>query len=209
MKSRRNYLLGGLLILLLAGGASLFGQGPGQEPPEAPLPDELDDLDLLDDMDALDDLDAFAHQPEMRERLGITDAQVEQLRTLRRTAAKSGIRNRADWAVKRIELEELLEADKPDRTLIDKKLREIADLQYGMLKARVDTRLALAGVLTPEQRSKLRSMMRQRMRGRMQRGRRGPQMQEPGFGPRGSGRRGFGMRDRAQPPPPPPPPPSQ
>ncbi|MFQ5816831.1 MAG: Spy/CpxP family protein refolding chaperone [Terriglobia bacterium] len=179
MKSGRNSLLSALVaIFLLAGAAALgppsgFAQEADPNLPEAALPDDFDDLG------------AVADQPGIREQLGITDAQIEQLRAAGREALKQRIRTRAEWRVKQIELQELLAADTPDRALIEKKVREIGDLQYGMLKSRVDTRLALAGILTPEQRSKLRSLRHQRMRAhRRGRGQRGFRRQRREMGER-------------------------
>lgn len=206
MKSSRKYFLGGLLMLVLAtGGVWLFAQEAPQGPPEPPAPPgEFDDVAIEPDW------------PDMDQQLGLTEAQREQLRALGREAVKSAIRNRADMALRRMELNELLEADTPDRTLVDKKLREVADLQYGILKARTENRMALAKVFTPEQRGKLRTLMRQRMRARLHR--RGPRFGGQGWGrPEfGPGRRGFGMpgfeqrgpgrRSPGGPPPPPPPP---
>ncbi|MFQ5926640.1 MAG: Spy/CpxP family protein refolding chaperone [Terriglobia bacterium] len=191
--SGRNAFLASLVVLLLIAGAASLLPAPGvaQEsdpnPSEAPLPDDFDDPAVLGD------------EPGIRDELGITDAQREQLRALRRDALKKGIRNRAEWRVKQIELQELLAADTPDPALVERKVGEIGDLQHQMLRSRVDTRLALAGILTPEQRSKLRRLARQRMRargrgfGRHGFRRRGFRRGERGFG---FGRRGFGRRHR-------------
>ncbi|MBI4462881.1 MAG: periplasmic heavy metal sensor [Acidobacteria bacterium] len=188
--SRKTVIAAVCALLLTAGGAALLGQSPEPLPPEPPV---------------FDDTGPLVDNPGLREELALSEAQIEQLRALGHEAAKTGIRHRADLAVKRMELEELLEAETPDRALVDKKLREISDLQHVMLKSRVDSRLALAGVLTPEQRAKLRSRLQDRARGRhgFRRGERGfggRGFQERGFGPRGFGGRG-GIPPRPEAPP--------
>ena len=59
--------------------------------------------------------------PSFRERLGITPEQVLKIRTQTSDFRKKQIRNQAELQVKRIELHDLLSADKPDRAAIDKK----------------------------------------------------------------------------------------
>lgn len=158
MNVDRNLALTGLLALALAAGLVWAAdqseeplppgppaQSPGVGPPVQP--------DLLD---------YLWYDPAVVQQLGITAAQAEQLRTLRREAAKVRIRQRADMALKQVELRELLAAETPDRALIETKLREISDLQHALLKSRIDSRLALQDVLTPEQRTKLRALRGQR-----------------------------------------------
>ncbi len=99
---------------------------------------------------------------------------------------KAQIRNRAELEVKRLELAELLEADKPDRTPIDKKLRDISEAQFAFEKSRIDHHLAVQGALTREQREKLKQMFSELHRPF---GERGPSRNGPG-GLRGPGRPG-------------------
>lgn len=105
----------------------------------------------------------FLNDPAFRERIGITAEQAEKLRAQGMAAAKTTVRLRADQQIKRIELAELLHAEKPDRVAIDKKLREVADLHYASLKARTDNMLAMRELLTPEQREKIHAFARERM----------------------------------------------
>ncbi len=124
--------------------------------------------------------------PEIRQRLGISSEQAAKIRQQELDFRKAQIRNRADHEVKRLELAELLEAEKPDRTMIDKKLREISETQFAAEKSRIDHRLAMREALTPEQREKLKQMFREFRR---QRGERGFGHFGPG-GPGGMGPRG-------------------
>jgi Spy/CpxP family protein refolding chaperone len=129
--------------------------------------------------------------PNVRQQLGVTTEQVAKIRQQESDFRKTEIRNRADLEIKRMDLNDLLSADKPDRSAIDSKLQEISAAQLAMEKASIDNRLDMRDALTPAQRQKLQQMM-------MQRGQRGP---SPGGnnggntaprGPRGAGRGGPG-----------------
>ncbi len=124
--------------------------------------------------------------PETRQRLGISSEQAAKIRQQELDFRKAQIRNRADHEVKRLELEELLAAEKPDRTQIDKKLREISDSRFAGEKSRIDHHLAMREALTPEQREKLKQMFSEFRR---QRGERGFGHFGPG-GPEGMEHRG-------------------
>ena len=133
----------------------------------------------------------WAADPGLKEELGLTDEQTQQLRSLAHQNLKQRIRTDAELRIKRLELEELMEADAPDRAQIDKKLAELTSAQAAMTRMHVEHRLAFRSLLTPEQRSKLQQRMHQRMgRGMRDRGGRdgfGPRhhgpRREPGFGP--------------------------
>ncbi len=139
--------------------------------------------------------------PALQEQLGLTEEQTERLRALRSDAAKSGIRTRAESRIKRLELRELLQAEEPNRALIEKKVRELSDASYAAQMQRIDQRLAFRSVLTPDQREKMRNLRRQF---RQRRGGRGFGSGPRRFGPhrRGSGP-GRGMEPAPEPEEPP------
>jgi Spy/CpxP family protein refolding chaperone len=118
---------------------------------------------------------ALLENDRVKAALGLTEQQVDRLRQITVEAEKSAVKTRADLAVRRIELRELLRADKPDREAIMKKVQEISDLRGQVMKQHVESILAVKTVLTPEQQQKLRAF---RARG----GRAG------GWGPRPSSR---------------------
>jgi Spy/CpxP family protein refolding chaperone len=184
LKNRTTWVLLAALSLMLAAGTLWALQGPqGSDEPQGP--------------------------PRARmggpgggpmDELGLTEEQQEKLRALHTEGRKAGIRSRADMQLKRMELEELLEADEPNQAAIDKTLRELNDLRGAALKRHIDQRLGFQRLLTAEQRAKFKSF-------RMQRGRmfrhhmRQRFMDGPGGGERwqrrgpGSGRgEGFGRR---------------
>lgn len=93
--------------------------------------------------------------------LGLSADQAAQIEKLRVEGRKQGIRQRADLAIARIELQELMSAPTVDEEAVAAKVKAISDLQAAGLKARVDERLAMRRVLTPEQQEKMKQLMRQ------------------------------------------------
>ncbi len=133
--------------------------------------------------------------PALREELGLTEEQQSKLRSLGFDAAKSGLRAHTDLQIRRMELEELLQQDTPDKVDLDKRIKALTDAQTAMTRQRIEHRLAFRNVLTPEQRTKMRNLMAQRM----ERGR-GMKWQERG--PEG-GRKQMRFRRSPEGPPPP------
>lgn len=116
----------------------------------------------------------------LRSEVGLSDEQAAELRRLRTEERKQAIRRRADLAIARVELDEALEAPTVDEKLIATRVRAVSDLQAAELRARVDRRLALRKVLTPEQQDKLRQLQREgRERGGRRRGAAGAPPAEP------------------------------
>jgi Spy/CpxP family protein refolding chaperone len=122
---------------------------------------------------ALPDPDPVAAGPDMariQQQVGLTDAQVTQLKKLWGDQRKLGIRRRADMSIARLEMEELLDGPSIDEKALNAKVKELSDLQAATLRSRVDAQLALRKVVTPEQHQKLRGLLRERR----WRGREGP-----------------------------------
>ena len=119
--------------------------------------------------------------------LGLSAEQSAQLQKMKVEGRKQAIRQRADLAVARIELEELMDAPVVDQKAIDAKVKAISDLQAAALKARTDERLALRKILTPEQQAKMKQVMQQR---RAERGAR-PARAWRGRGPTGPAPQGM------------------
>jgi Spy/CpxP family protein refolding chaperone len=128
-------------------------------------------------------LGRLLNDPAIRQQVGISAEQAAKIRQQESDFRKTAIRDRADVQVKRIDLQDLLAADKPDRAAIDSKLQEISVAQLALEKAAVDQRLNMRDAITPAQREKLRQLMMNRRRP----GGGGP---SPSGGPQGAGRRG-------------------
>ena len=104
------------------------------------------------------------NDPAVREKLGITAEQVGAIRKQESDFRKAEIRERADLEVKRVDLRDLLEAEKPDRAAIDSKLQEISTARLTLEKSAIHYHLAMRGAITPEQREKLHQLMSERWR---------------------------------------------
>jgi Spy/CpxP family protein refolding chaperone len=122
--------------------------------------------------------DAAAFEKE----LGLSTDQAAQLKKLRAEGRKQAIRQRADLAIARLELQELMDAATVDEKAVAAKVKEISDLQATALQARTNQHLAMRRLLTPEQQEKMRQLA---PRGR---GDRGPRpghawrQRQPGMG---------------------------
>ena len=100
----------------------------------------------------------------MQERLGLTEAQVGQLEKLRDEARRAAIQRRADEQLARLDLEALMKAETLDEKAIAAQVKKLTDLHGAALKARVDGRLALKKILTPEQQQQLKALRSERPR---------------------------------------------
>lgn len=127
----------------------------------------------------------LVNNPTMRQRVGITTEQAAKIRQQASDFLKQQIRSRANIQVQRIDLQNLMAAENPDRAAIDKALGQISALRLAQSKASVDFHLAMRNALTPEQRQKLMQMRGEFTRpgrpGRM--GPRRPQGMRNGRGP--------------------------
>jgi Spy/CpxP family protein refolding chaperone len=138
-------------------------------------------------------LGRLLNDPNVRQQLGVTADQAAKIRQQESDFRKTEIRNRADLQIKRMDLNDLLSADKPDRSAIDSKLQEIGAAQLALEKSAIDNRLTMRDALTPAQRQKLQQMMMQR--------RQPMPMTGGNAAPRGPRGGGGGGRSGAAPPP--------
>ncbi|MCL4820577.1 MAG: periplasmic heavy metal sensor [Vicinamibacteria bacterium] len=150
--------LAGLASMALASG--LLAQGPG------PRPAPRGDL-----------------ESQLKERIGLADEQVEQVRKLRVEHQKAEVQRQAALQVARMELNELFRAPMVDEKAIAAKLKVVGDLEFAVLKARVDQRLALRKVVSPEQAEQIEKLAAVGARMRAGQGARAARKARPG-GPR-------------------------
>ncbi len=97
--------------------------------------------------------------PAFQERLGITPEQAARIQAQHSAFLKARIRSRADVQLKRLDLTELMATEKPDRSMLDAKLRELNEAQFAARRAALEHRLAMREMLTPDQREKLRLLV--------------------------------------------------
>lgn len=142
-------------------------------------------------------LERLLSDPNLRQQIGVSADQAAKIRQQESDFRKTEIRGRADLQIKRMELADLLAADKPDRSAVDSKVQEVGAAQTAMEKAAIDHRLEMRDALTPAQRQKIEQLMEQR---------RGAAFGGNAAAPRGPQAAGRGGRRAGAPPNPPAPP---
>ena len=118
----------------------------------------------------------------LEKELGLTADQAAQLKKLRVEGRKQAIRHRADLAIARLELSELMDAPTVDEKAVAAKVKAVSDLQAAALKARTDERLAMRRLLTPEQQEKMKQLGQGGRRDRGPRPARAWRQRQPGMG---------------------------
>jgi Spy/CpxP family protein refolding chaperone len=123
-----------------------------------------------------------------KEQLNLTPEQSAKMDKLRIDFRKASIQRRAALEVAHLDLRQLMEATTIDESAVLATAQEVSDLQAAAFKARIEHRLAMRQILTPEQREKAKSLRHGRgfgdgprghMRGRPGRGQ-GPGAGGPG-----------------------------
>jgi Spy/CpxP family protein refolding chaperone len=135
---------------------------------------------------------AYAEHPrrdrgEKADELGLTDEQMESMREVRYNFQKAQIGLRAELKTSRLELRHLMMEEKPSQGEISKLVDRIADTQKRLLKQRVDKKLAMKEILTPEQFKKFIKMRGEHRKRKMGEGRDSRPHRSHGFRPHGEG----------------------
>jgi Spy/CpxP family protein refolding chaperone len=97
------------------------------------------------------------HLMRILRNLDLTDEQKTKVREVMMGAHKQAIPMRAELHVAKLELQELLVQDDIDRAAVDQHIDQIGQLQQKLMRHRIDTRLTVHAMLTPEQRGKART----------------------------------------------------
>jgi Spy/CpxP family protein refolding chaperone len=101
--------------------------------------------------------------------IGLTDAQVAEIRRIHTEAGKAGIRRNADLRIARMELRELLGAATVDEARFAARVKAISDLQAAAFKERTESQLAVRRLVTAEQFQKMQQVKRRAVRARRER----------------------------------------
>jgi Spy/CpxP family protein refolding chaperone len=102
---------------------------------------------------------------ELLKELNLTDQQMSQITKLRLDMEKKQVAGQSKIRMARIELRELMQVDTPDRTAIEKKLKEVSDAQHQLKLNMVDHMFAVRALLTPEQQKTWKKHMAGRLMG--------------------------------------------
>lgn len=103
---------------------------------------------------------------EIKEALGLTDAQVADLHKLRMDEARKRIQAQANVRIARLELRELLAAPTVDEKAVRAKAKELEQAQTAAEEARVEAMIALRRIVNAEQAEKLLRLREHRRHGR-------------------------------------------
>jgi Spy/CpxP family protein refolding chaperone len=113
---------------------------------------------------------------EFLKTLNLTEQQQTQIAKLRLDMEKKQVAAQSKIRLARIELRELMQADAPDKAVVEKKLKEVSDAQHQMKQTMLDHLFAVRALLTSEQQKLWKQHMANRMmgggepmRGRMER----------------------------------------
>jgi len=92
--------------------------------------------------------------------LGLSDQQMDALRAIRSRVTKDTIKKRADLALARVELRELLHKDPVDMKAVEAGLKKVESVRTDLKLSHIKAREEIKAVLTPEQRKKLKEEMK-------------------------------------------------
>ncbi len=106
----------------------------------------------------------FGNPQMMKERLGLTDQQVVEIGKINTRHEKTMLDYREKLAPKKIQLKRLLLEDNVDLKKVRGVLEDISKIQVDLHMLRIQHRLEIEKVLTEEQRAKMKTHMKHRMR---------------------------------------------
>jgi len=101
--------------------------------------------------------------------LGLSAEQTQRVEEIRLKSERKAIKLKADLKLAQLDLRSLLQKDYPDKGAVYKKVEEIGALRTRLEKNRIDTRLEVHNLLSPEQRKKLREAARELIKERRHR----------------------------------------
>ncbi len=85
------------------------------------------------------------------EELGLSEKQISELKKLKKESKTVKIRNQAEVEIIKLEIDELLDAEKPELDEINAKFDKIAELKAAIKKGCVRASVKARGILTKEQ----------------------------------------------------------
>ena len=96
-------------------------------------------------------------------KLDLNDSQKAAIREIWDSAAKEMIRKKADIKIARLELHEMLGKEPVNMRAVESQVKKIEGLRASMMLDRIKSREDIKSKLTPEQREKLKELVRDSM----------------------------------------------
>jgi len=107
--------------------------------------------------------------PQMVEKLQLTDQQVDQLRDLDFAHREKQQASKAELDSLRLQMDKVFTADKVDKATVHQTAEKMADVKGSMFVEKIDSRLALEEILTADQADKLKQYrMNNKRKGKQQ-----------------------------------------
>ena len=100
----------------------------------------------------------FTHLLRFKDKLGLTEAQVAEIKRLRFEFRKASIRNKAEHKIAHMEYDKLVHAENVDAEAIRSAAKKIAETKTQKIMATAEAKIALLNLLTEEQRKKTHRM---------------------------------------------------
>jgi Spy/CpxP family protein refolding chaperone len=100
----------------------------------------------------------FTHLLQFKDKLGLTEDQITEIKRLRFEYQKSSIRNRAEHEIAHMEFDKQVHAEKLDANAIRLAAGKIARTKTDKIMAMANAKIALLSLLTDEQRKKAHAM---------------------------------------------------
>ncbi len=150
-------------ILALMAQPVLFAQGGGKK---GPAGRKGDDRPMMSECKGM----FFGDPVRMKKDLNLSDEQVTKIANINKDHQKKMLDYKEKLAPKKIQLKKLLLEDSVDMARVRALLKEIGDLRVELQALRIEHRLDIEKVLTPEQKAKMRQhrmhMMKMKDKGR-------------------------------------------
>jgi Spy/CpxP family protein refolding chaperone len=99
------------------------------------------------------------HIIKFMEKLNLTDEQKKDIENIHFTGEKQSIALKAKVETLHLELRQLLKADSPDKSAIEKKIREIADQKIQMHMTKLDSWFAINKLLNSDQQKEWKKVL--------------------------------------------------
>ncbi len=111
----------------------------------------------------LEQAERALHDPLVRQQLGISDDQAKTLEQQVADFRKKVIQDQANLEIQRVDLQNLLASENPDRSVINDKLEQVNSAQLALQKSALNFYLIVKQEITPEQQQKIRQFLRERL----------------------------------------------
>ena len=158
----RTMIVPTALAVIVAGGLVLAAGRQGGPPPGAPHGPGLFPLRALQ---------ALTSDESLQKKLALDQTQIARLRAIASRALPEIGQLRGDLSARRMDVASLLKDPATDRQTIEARLDALRTAREAAAKAVAGALLDMRDVLTPDQRTQLRSMAREKIKSRMHGGR--------------------------------------